>query len=146
MNYENIEVLYVEDNPYDIELTQIIFKKQNFLDKVHTVEDAEKALEFIFSTGDYQDKNKKYLPKLIILDLKLPKITGMEVLRQIKSDENKKVIPIVMLTSSSEEVDLIESYRYGVNSYIVKPNDYKQLQEVISEIGLYWLNWNKALQ
>ncbi|RYX95638.1 response regulator [bacterium] len=145
MNYENIEILYVEDNQYDIELTLRVFKKQNVANKVHVVKDGEKALEFIFATGEYEDRKIENLPKFILLDLKLPKINGIEVLKQIKANELTKVIPVVMLTSSAEDVDKLESYKLGVNSYVVKPVDFEKMNKVISDITIYWLEWNKSL-
>ena len=145
MNYENIEILYVEDNQYDIELTLRVFKKQNLANKVHVVKDGEKALEFIFATGEYEDRKIEHLPKFILLDLKLPKVNGIEVLKQVKSNEITKVIPVVMLTSSAEDIDKLESYKLGVNSYIVKPVDFEKMNKVISDITIYWLEWNKSL-
>lgn len=144
MNYDNIEILYIEDNPYDIELTLRVFKNQNILSKVHTVNDGEKSLEFIFSTGEYSNKGNSSL-KLILLDLKLPKINGLEVLKIIKSNEKTKVIPVVMLSSSAEEVDMLESYKLGVNSYIVKPVDFAKMSKVIGDIINYWLVCNQSL-
>jgi len=143
MNLNEVEILLVEDNPNDVELTLRALKKHNLANKVHVVDDGEKALEFIFATGDYAERNIETYPKLVLLDLNLPKVNGLEVLKKIRSDERTKLIPVVMLTSSREEADIVESYKLGVNSYIVKPVDFKEFIRAISELGLYWvvLNW-----
>lgn len=143
MQIETFEILMVEDNPNDAEMALNSLKKHNLANKVHWVEDGEVALDFLYGTGKYAERNTKITPKLIMLDLKLPKIDGLEVLEKIKSDENLKCIPVAILTSSREEVDVIKAYKLGVNSYIVKPVDFEQFTNSIAEIGLYWLVLNQ---
>ena len=138
-----VEILLVEDNPNDVELTLRALKKHNITNKVHVVKDGAEALEFLFATGAYAGRDINYHPKVILLDLKLPKVDGLEVLRKIKSDERTKVIPVVVLTSSKEERDLVESYRLGANSYITKPVDFESFVKAVSEMGLYWLLLNQ---
>lgn len=138
-----VEILLVEDNPHDVELTLRALRKNNLRNKLHVATDGEKALDFIFARGEHAGRNIENSPKLVILDLKLPKIEGLEVLRQIKSDERTKVIPVVVMTSSNQEKDVVESYRLGVNSYIVKPVDFEKFMKSVSELGLYWLLLNK---
>lgn len=138
-----IEILLVEDNPNDIELALRALKKHNLANKVHVVKDGAEALNYIFGTGSYVSRDVNNKPKVVFLDLKLPKVDGLEVLRRVKSDEKTKVIPIVVLTSSTEERDIIESYQLGVNSYIVKPIDFDKFMDAVSELGLYWLLLNQ---
>ncbi len=138
------EILLIEDREEDVELTLRALKKHNLANSVKVVNDGEKALEFIFATGDYADREMNNLPKLILLDLKLPKVDGLEVLKQIRSDEITKLTPIVALTSSAEERDVIESYKLGINSYIVKPMNFESFINAVSEVGLYWLLLNQA--
>lgn len=139
----NVEILLVEDNPNDAEMTLRAFKKSNFSNKIVHVLDGEKALDFIYARGQYSELSGKNNPKLILLDLKLPKISGLEVLKIIKSDPLTKCIPVVILTSSKEEKDIIESYQLGVNSYLVKPVSFEKFAESIKDIGLYWLLLNQ---
>lgn len=122
-NLKEVEILLVEDNPYDSELTLRALSKHNLANKVHVVKDGAEALEYIFATGTgtYAERDINDKPKVILLDLKLPKIDGLEVLKKVKSDKQTKIIPVIVLTSSTEERDFIESYELGVNSYIVKP-------------------------
>lgn len=141
---EAIEILLVEDNPNDAELTLRALSRQNLANKVYTVKDGEEALEYIFATGSYTERRIEYCPKVVLLDLKLPKVDGLEVLRRVKSDEKTKHIPVVVLTSSQEERDIVESYQLGANSYIVKPVDFKKFVDCVSELGLYWLLLNKS--
>jgi two-component system response regulator len=143
MTINEVEILLVEDNPSDVELTLRALKKRNLANKVHVVRDGAEALEFIFSTGTYAERDINHMPKVILLDLKLPKVDGLEVLRIVKSDERTKVIPVVVLTSSKEESDLVESYRLGANSYITKPVDFDKFAQTVSEMGLYWLLVNQ---
>ena len=143
MNTNKVEILLVEDNPTDVELTLRTLKKHNLANHVEVVNDGAEALDFIFATGAYKDRKIDKKPKVILLDLKLPKVDGLEVLRKIKSDERTKDIPVVVLTSSKEEQDRIESYRLGVNSYIVKPVDFTQFTKAVSELGLYWVLLNE---
>ncbi len=138
-----IEILLVEDNPQDVELTLRALKRHNLANKVHVVKDGAEALDFLFTTGSYADRDMNNTPKVILLDLKLPKVDGLEVLRRIKSDERTKLIPVVVLTSSREEQDMIDSYRLGVNSYIVKPVDFDKFVEAVGKLGLYWLLLNE---
>ena len=143
MNTNEVEILLVEDNPHDVELTIRALRKHNLANKVHLVKDGAEALEFIFGIGAYAERDINHKPKVILLDLKLPKVDGLEVLRQIKSNERTKIIPVVVLTSSKEERDLVESYRLGANSYIVKPVEFESFVKAVSELGLYWLLLNQ---
>ena len=143
MTKNQVEILLVEDNPNDVELTLHAFVKNNLTNPVHVVRDGAEALEFIFCTGAYQNCSIVNSPKVILLDLKLPKVDGLEVLRRVKADPITRVIPVVVLTSSREERDIVESYKLGVNSYITKPVDFEQFIEAIRTIGLYWLLLNQ---
>jgi CheY-like chemotaxis protein len=143
MSANEVEILLVEDNPSDAELTLRALKRRNLANKVHVVKDGAEALDFIFATGAYINRDIDNPPKVVLLDLKLPKVDGLEVLRRIKSDKRTKVIPVVVLTSSREEKDIVESYKLGVNSYIVKPVDFDKFVQGISELGLYWLLLNQ---
>lgn len=143
MDDDAVEILLVEDNPNDIELELRALKKHNLGNKVFVVKDGAEAIDFLFSTGAYADRKTYLRPKVVFLDLKLPKIHGLEVLRILRSDERTKTLPVVILTSSKEEKDLIESYKLGVNSYITKPIDFDQLIKVTAELGLYWVLLNK---
>lgn len=144
MSSENeVEILLVEDNPNDVELTLRALKKHNLANRVKVVKDGAEALEFIYATGNYSARDSSQKPKLILLDLKLPKVSGLEVLKKIKSDELERVIPVVVLTSSKEERDLVESYRLGANSYITKPVDFESFVKAVSDLGLYWLLLNQ---
>jgi two-component system, response regulator len=138
-----VEILLVEDNPSDQELTIKALKKYNFSNNITMVENGADALDYVFAEGAYSSRNILLNPKLILLDLKLPKVSGLEVLKKIKSDSRTKKIPVVMLTSSKEEKDIVESYEYGVTSYIVKPVDFNKFIESIKGIGYYWLLLNQ---
>jgi two-component system response regulator len=140
--YNNVEILLVEDNANDEALALHAFKKQNIANKVYVVRDGAEALEFIFCTGAYADRTAEN-PKLILLDLKLPLVDGIEVLRQIRDEPRTRLVPVVMLTSSNEERDVTETYNLGVNSYIVKPVDFDQFNRVVKELGYYWLLLNR---
>ena len=140
---KDLEILLVEDNPDDMELTIRALKKQNLVNNIKTVTDGEQALEFIFATGQYSERDIDNYPKVILLDLKLPKIDGLQVLREIRKDERTKHIPVVILTSSAEERDIVEGYKLGVNSYIVKPVGFDDFVATVSQLGLYWLLMNK---
>jgi two-component system response regulator len=143
MPQEAIEILLVEDNPDDAALALRALRKGNVTTKIEHVIDGEQALDFLFCTGGYADRNPENRPRLILLDLKLPKVDGLEVLQRIKADPTTHTIPVVMLTSSREERDLIESYQLGVNSYVVKPVDFEQFSEAVRQLGLYWLLLNQ---
>jgi two-component system response regulator len=140
--YDGVEILLVEDNANDEMLALHAFKKQNIANKIHVVRDGAEALDFIFCAGTYAERTAEN-PKLILLDLKLPLVDGIEVLRQIRDDPRTKLVPVVMLTSSSEERDIVETYRLGVNSYIVKPVDFEQFNEVVKNLGYYWMLLNR---
>lgn len=146
MDDNEIEVLLVEDNIYDAEMTIKGLKKVNLANKLIHVKDGAEALDFIFARGDFANRNIENKPKLVLLDIKMPKVDGIEVLRQIKSNEVTKMIPVVMMTSSKEERDIISSYNLGVNSYVVKPVDFKSFVEAVGELGLYWLITNQPIQ
>ncbi len=143
MNNEQIEVLLVEDNPNDVELTLRAFRLHNLVNKIHVVQDGAEALDFIFCEGAYKNRDIRKPPKVVILDLKLPKINGKEVLKRIKSDERTKIIPVVVMTSSQEESDIFETYNLGVNSFIVKPVDFEKFVDTVKELGMYWVFINK---
>jgi len=134
-----VEILLIEDNPSDAELTLRALKKHNLANKVLWLKDGAEALDYIFATGSYVGRDINHIPKVILLDLKLPKISGIEVLQKIKEDGRAKTIPVVVLTSSREEKDMVESYKLGVNSYIVKPVGFEKFIDAVSEVGLYWL-------
>ena len=142
MNEKEVEILLVEDNRDDEELAKIALKNNNITNKIQIVRDGVEALEYLFGSAD-SETLKCVDPIVVLLDIKLPKIDGLEVLRRIKTNPVSKKIPVVVLTSSSEEKDLVESYRLGVNSYIRKPVDFNQFTEVVRQIGLYWLSLNK---
>jgi two-component system response regulator len=141
---EAAEILLVEDNPNDVELTLRALRKQNLDTKVYVVRDGAEALDFVFAGGNYSSRKIDMRPKVMLLDLKLPKIDGIEVLRKVKADERTRNIPVVMLTSSQEERDVVESYRLGVNSYVVKPVDFNKFVHAVSELGIYWSSVNKV--
>ena len=140
---EGVEILLVEDNPYDVELTLHVFKKNRISNNVFVVRDGAEALEFIFCTGAYAERHIEDHPKVILLDLKLPFVDGLEVLQRIKHDPRTQTIPVVVLTSSREESDIVRSYQSGVNSYIVKPVDFEQFNESVKNLGFYWLLLNQ---
>jgi two-component system, response regulator len=140
-----IEILLVEDNPRDVEMTLRALKKRNLANKVHVAKDGAEALDYMFAAGAYAGRDLNHVPKVVLLDLKLPKVSGLEVLKKLKADERTRTIPVVVLTSSQEEKDMVQSYKLGVNSYIVKPVDFDKFVESVGEIGLYWLLVNKPL-
>ena len=138
-----VDILLVEDNPNDVELTLRALKKRNLANKVFVVKDGEEALDYIFCRGKYAGRCENDAPRVIFLDLKLPKVNGLEVLKEIKSDPKAKVIPVVVLTSSLEEKDMVKSYELGVNSFISKPVEFDKFVEAVAEAGLYWLILNR---
>jgi len=140
---KEVEVLLVEDNPTDAELAIRALKKSNLANKLEWVKDGAEALDFIFATGAYAQRSVVNGPKVILLDLRLPKVDGMEVLRRVKSDERTRTIPVVVLTSSKEDRDVAESYQLGVNSYISKPVEFDAFAKTVAELGLYWLLVNR---
>ena len=144
MSMENIEILLVEDNPNDEELTLYALRKNNIFNQIQVVRDGAEALEYIFCTGAFADRQINDPPKVVLLDLKLPKVDGLEVLERIKADARTRIIPVVVLTSSQEERDIVESYQLGVKSYIVKPVDFEQFNEAVRHIGFYWMLLNKT--
>jgi len=142
---EGIQILLIEDSASDAEMTIRALKKNNLDGGLLHLEDGAVALDFIFSEGSYVGRNMEDKPRLILLDLKMPKVNGIEVLQRIKSDERTKTIPVVMLTSSREDPDIQKCYELGVNSYIIKPVEYDEFQKAISSLGLYWMIDNQSL-
>jgi len=142
MDHE-IEILLVEDNPDDLDMTMRALRKANLANRIHVARDGAEALEFIFCTGQHAGRNVENGPKAILLDLKLPKVDGLEVLRRVKSDQRTQMIPVVVLTSSKEQPDVAECYRLGVNSYIVKPVNFESFATAVAELGMYWLLLNQ---
>lgn len=140
---EIVEILLVEDNPSDAELTLRALARHHLANKVLVVSDGAEALDYLFATGSYAGRAMNQRPHVIFLDLKLPKVSGLDVLRRVKSDERTKRIPVVVLTSSNEERDIVMSYELGGNSYVVKPVDFERFSEAIQELGLYWLVVNR---
>ena len=138
-----IEILLVEDNPNDVELTLHTLEKHKFANLLHVVRDGEEALDFLFCRGLYERRHPNHSPKVVLLDLKRPTVDGLEVLRQIRANEQTRRLPVVIMTSSREERDVIESYKLGVNSYIVKPVDFEQFSEAVRQVGCYWLLLNQ---
>ena len=143
---EEVHILLVEDNSSDAEMTINALKKSNLANKLLHVKDGAAALDFIFGEGDYSYRKIEDKPRIILLDLKMPKVDGIEVLRKIKSDERTKTIPVVVLTSSKEDPDIKKCYALGVNSYVVKPVTFDEFQKAISELGLYWMIVNQHSQ
>jgi CheY-like chemotaxis protein len=143
MTLDEIEILLVEDNPTDAELTMRALKRKNLINKLVWVKDGAEALDFLFAKGEYSDRNVDDLPKLILLDLRMPKVDGLEVLHKIKEDERTRRIPVVVLTSSKEDRDIVESYKLGVNSYVSKPVEFDEFIDAVSTMGFYWILINK---
>jgi CheY-like chemotaxis protein len=144
MTSKQVEIVLVEDNPHDAELALRALKTYNLANNMIWLQDGVEALDFIFAQGQYSDRSIEDVPKVVLLDLKLPRVNGLEVLEKVKSDSRTKSIPVVVLTSSSEERDIVTSYNLGVNSYIIKPVDFDKFVEAAKEIGLYWLLLNKT--
>jgi two-component system response regulator len=143
-NINEVEVLLVEDNPNDAELTMRALKKNNLANRLFHVKDGAEAIDFLFSQGVYTDRRVQNGPKVVLLDLKLPKVDGIEVLRKIKSDDRTRLIPVVVMTSSREDRDLNECYKLGVNGYVVKPVEFEDFARAVSQLGFYWLLLNET--
>lgn len=143
MSAAEVEILLVEDNPEDVELALHALRRNNLANRIHVVRDGEEALDFLFCRGAYAERSFENPPRLVLLDLKLPKVDGLEVLRELKSDPRTKPIPVVILTASREEKDMVNGYQFGVNSYIQKPLDFDQFRETVRQLGLYWLVVNE---
>ncbi|MCL5022590.1 MAG: response regulator [Nitrospirae bacterium] len=137
-------ILLVEDNPDDVKLTLRALKKSNILNDVVVAGDGVKALDYLFGTGEYSGRDIRNTPQVILLDLNMPRIGGIEVLQRIRSDERTKLLPVVVLTTSSEDADRIDSYRLGANSYVRKPVNFDQFAKAVQQLGLYWLLLNEA--
>lgn len=142
MSPEEYEILLVEDDPADAELTVLSLRKERLANHIEIARDGAEALDFLFCRGAYAGRSFERPPRLVLLDLKLPRVSGNEVLRAIKADERTRAIPVVVLTSSGQERDLVECYQLGVNSYIQKPVDLMKFQEVVRQFGMYWLMVN----
>jgi len=138
-------ILLVEDNPDDELLTLRALKKNNILNEVVVARDGAEALDYLFGIGVYADRDTSLMPQVILLDLRLPKVEGLEVLRRLRDDDRTKLLPVVILTSSDEEQDIVDSYRLGANSYIRKPVDFARFSEAVQQLGLYWLILNQGL-
>src|SRR5258706_2205335 len=143
---EQFEILLVEDSAKDAEMTLRALRRNNLANKVHWVKDGEEALAYMFGSGAYAGRDRAAVPKLIMLDIKMPKVDGIEVLRQLKADAATRTIPVVIMTSSNEASDVVESYKLGVNSYIVKPVVFESFLETVAKIGLYWVLTNRVPQ
>jgi len=146
MAEEQVEILLAEDNAEDAEMTMRALRRNNLANQLHWVKDGAEALDYLFCRGPYVGRDPSRPPKLVLLDIKMPKIDGIEVLRRLKQDDATRAIPVVVMTSSNEERDVLESYRLGVNSYIVKPVQFDQFIETVAKIGLYWLLTNRVPQ
>jgi two-component system response regulator len=143
-DYEQVEILLVEDSPTDGEMTLRALRRNNLANRVHWVKDGAEALDFLFRAGAYAGRDPAATPKLVMLDIKMPKVDGIEVLRRLKAEPATRAIPVVMMTSSSEERDVMASYELGVNSYIVKPVEFENFLETVAKIGLYWVLTNRV--
>lgn len=143
MATNHVEILLVEDNPNDVELALHALKKNNLTNPIQVARDGQEALDYLFAEGEFKGRDINHKPRVILLDLKLPKVDGLEVLRRLKADPRAHTIPVVILTSSREERDIIESYNTGVNSYIIKPVDFEQFTEAVRTLGMYWLLMNE---
>ena len=144
MHREEVEILLVEDNPDDLELALLALRKGNLANKIEIARDGEEALDFLFCRNAFASRSFDNPPKVVLLDLKLPKVDGLEVLRTVKGDPRTQAIPIVVMTSSKEQRDMIDGYKLGVNSYIQKPVDFTQFREIIGKLGFYWLVINQS--
>lgn len=144
MTEQPVEILYVEDNPQDVEMTMRALRKHNLLNRILHVADGEAALDYLFARGAWTERNVDDIPRAVFLDLKLPKVDGIEVLRAIKSDSRLREVPVVVITSSAEERDRVETYRLGVNSFIVKPIVFESFAKTMAEVGYYWMAINRS--
>jgi len=144
MSIRDETILLVEDNPDDVELTLRAFRKNNIANEVVIARDGVEALDYLFGSGAYTDRDTTDMPRIILLDLKMPKLDGLQVLEHLRADERTKLTPVVILTSSKEEQDLISGYKSGANSYVRKPVDFNKFVEAVHQIGLYWLLINEA--
>jgi CheY-like chemotaxis protein len=138
-----VEAFVVEDNPTDVELIVRALRKNKLVSEVHVAKDGEEALDFLFARGPYSDRAGRPLPSFMILDLRLPKVDGVEVLKSVKSDERTKNMPVIVMTGSEEERDMAESYKLGIERYIIKPKDFTRLEAALSELSIYWLLWKE---
>jgi CheY-like chemotaxis protein len=139
----NVDILLVEDNPDDVELTLHALRREHLANNIFNVRDGEEALDFLFCTGNFKERSFDRPPRVVLLDLKLPKLDGLEVLKRLKSDPRTRNVPVVILTSSKEERDLVASYNLGANSYIQKPVDFDRFREIVKNTGLYWMVINE---
>lgn len=142
---QEVEILLVEDNMSDAELTIRALNKAKIANSILHLKDGAEALDYLFAKGVYAERDLTKLPKVILLDIKMPKVDGIEVLRQLKANEHTKIIPVVIMTSSSEEKDIVSSYQLGVNSYVVKPVGFEGFAKAVAELGLYWMLLNKSI-
>jgi two-component system response regulator len=141
---KNKVILLVEDNPDDVKLTMRALKKSNILNEVVVAQDGAEALDYLFCAGKYSGRDKNVMPQLVLLDLKMPKVDGLEVLKRIRADERARLLPVVILTTSNEDRDRVSGYKLGANSYVRKPVDFNQFVEAVQQLGLYWLVLNEA--
>ena len=144
MELHGVEILIVEDSPDDLELALHALRKRNISNRIVTARDGAEALDILFCRGKYNERSFQHPPRLVLLDLKLPKIDGIQVVKELKADERTKAIPVIVLTASREDRDIVESYKLGVNSYIQKPIDFDQFQAIVEQLGMYWLVVNQA--
>ena len=143
-SYDDVDILLVEDSPNDLELTEHALRASNLANRIHVARDGEEALDFLLCRGAYSDRDRGLGPKLVLLDLKLPKVDGLEVLRALREDPRTRLLPVVMMTSSDQETDMVKSYELGVNSYLVKPVDFGEFTAAVSQLGMYWLLLNES--
>lgn len=143
MTQENLQILLVEDNPKDVKLTLHALHQENLANTIHVARDGEEALDFLFCRGEFAHRSFEHPPRVVLLDLKLPKVDGLEVLRAVKSDPRTQPIPVVVLTASREEKDVVDSYKLGVNGYIQKPVEFEAFRQTIKQLGLFWLVVNE---
>jgi two-component system response regulator len=141
---DDVDILLVEDNPGDLELTMHALQSSNLANRLHVARDGEEALDFLFCRGPFGDRDIASGPRIVLLDLKLPKLDGLEVLRALRADPRTQHLPVVILTSSEQESDLIESYKLGTNSYLVKPVDFGEFTQAVTQLGMYWLLLNRS--